>query len=316
MTQTSDYKIPLVDTQALEVLYTSLTLGSVTQTAAKLGLSQPMVSIILKRMRRIFKDELLVRAGNRMVPTALGVSLIPSLRASLVSLSEVFEVNETFDPATSVIEWNIGCPDFIATVFLSEVVSIIHDEAPGCRVTIYPLAKDLLITEALANGNLDIVIGNWLDPPDTLHMAPLLQDEIVCLMARDNPLAKGMTEREYFEAGHVLPLPFASAYQGVIDQHLSQLRLTRNVMVTVPYFSLAPHILANTDLIFTTSRHFASFYANLLPLVVCPCPVSYPKMEFYLLWHARSQKDAGQKWLRSVLTRASQKLSISPTGLQ
>lgn len=311
MTQSSAYKIPHIDSQALEVLYTSLTLGSVTQTAAKLGLSQPMVSIILKRMRLVFKDELLVRAGNRMVPTALGASLVPSLWAALDSLSKVFEANETFAPATSTVEWKIGCPDFIATIFLSEVVSIIHDEAPSCRVTIYPLSKDLQLSEALASGNLDIVIGNWIDPPDTLHMAPLLQDEIVCLMAQNNPLAKGMTEGEYFEAGHIIPLPFATAYQGVIDEYLSRMRLKRNVMVNVPYFSLAPHIAANTDLIFTTCRHFANFYANLIPLLVCQCPVNYPKMEFYLLWHARTHKDAGQKWLRSVLARASQKLSIS-----
>ncbi len=111
----------------------------------------------------------------------------------------------------------------------------------------------------------------------------------------------------------MVPLPFAAAYRGVIDQYLDRRKLSRRVMVTVPYFNLAPYVLVNTDLIFTISRHFAHFYANLLPLAVCPCPVDYPRMEFYLLWHARSQKDAGHKWLRNAMTRASEKLNISPT---
>lgn len=312
MTRQSDYRLPLVDTQALQVLYTLLTLCSVTKTAARMGLSQPAVSLILKRLRRLFRDELLVRAGNNMVPTSYGGALIPTLEASLDSLADVFATNEPFDPATSHAVWSIGCPDYLATVYLSEVVGILRNEAPNTRVTIYPLTKDLLISNSLSDGTLDVVIGNWPQPPENLHTAPLLADDIVCLMASDHPLANGMTETQYFEAGHVVPLPFSPAYRGVIDQFLDRMKLSRRAMVTVPYFTLAPYVLVNTDLIFTISRHFANFYADHLPLSICPCPVDYPRMEFYLLWHARSQKDEGHKWLRSALTRASQKLNIGP----
>lgn len=313
MTRRSDHKIPPVDTQALQVLYSLLTLCSVTRTASHMGLSQPAVSIILRRLRLTFRDELLVRAGNAMVPTAHGEMLIPTLKTALDSLSDVFETPERFDPATSDARWSIGCPDYLATVYLSEAVAIIRNEAPNVSVTIHPLAQDLLVAQSLSDGTLDIVIGNWPQPPESLHMAPLLADDVVCLMAGDHPLADGMTERQYVEAGHVVPLPLASAYRGVIDQYLGQMKIARRAMVTVPYFGLAPYLLVNTDLIFTTSRHFADFYANLLPLAVRPCPIRFPRVEFYLLWHARSQKDAGHKWLRNVLSRASQKLNVLPS---
>lgn len=83
-------------------------------------------------------------------------------------------------------------------------------------------------------------------------------------------------------------------------------------MVTVPYFNLAPYVLVKTDLIFTISKNFADFYADLLPLAIYPCTINFPKIKFYLLWHARSQKDIGHRWLRNALMRASQKLNISP----
>lgn len=314
MTRQSDYKLPQLDIQALQVLYTLLSLCSVTKTAARMDLSQPAVSITLRRLRMAFADELLVRAGNNMVPTTLGTALMPVLKTSLDSLADVFATNEPFDPSTSHAAWRLGCPDYLATVYLTEVVEILRKEAPNASVTIYPLTKDLLVANSLSDGTLDIVIGNWPQPPENLHTAPLLADDLVCLMARDHPLAGGMSQTQYFEAGHVVPLPFAPSYRGVIDQYLDRMKLSRRAMVTVPYFNLAPYILVNTDLIFTISKHFANFYANLLPLTVCPCPVDYPRMEFYLLWHARSQKDDGHRWLRQVLSRASQKLNISPRG--
>lgn len=314
MTNQMDHKLPLLDTQTLQVLYTLLVERSVTRTAIRLNQSQPAVSITLKRLRTLFADELLVRTGNRMVPTARGENLVPILRDALDSLSRVFAAKEVFDPATSTAAWQIGCPDYLATAYLAEVVGILRKEAPNTRVTVFPLGKDLLVADALSEGTLDLVIGNWPEPPENLHTAPLLADDVVCLMAKDHPLAEGMTAGQYFEAGHVVPLPFASAHRGVIDQHLNRMKATRKAMITVPFFSMIPHILANTDLIFTISRHFAKYYSNLLPLAICPCPIDYPKMEFYLLWHARSQRDDAHKWLRSVFTRASQKLNISPAA--
>ncbi|MBL8529427.1 MAG: hypothetical protein JNL68_17215 [Burkholderiales bacterium] len=46
--------------------------------------------------------------------------------------------------------------------------------------------------------------------------------------------------------------------------------------------------LPGTDLVFTTSRHFAQYYANLLPLAMLPAPIDFPRMRFYQLWHDRT----------------------------
>lgn len=307
-----DQKLPALDTQMLQVLCTLLVERSVTRTALRMGLSQPAISLALKRLRVLFADELLVRTGNRMVPTTRGEALLPALRQAIESLGRVFATEGAFDSTLSQASWRIGCPDYLATAYLAEVIGTLHSEAPNARLTVHSLGPDLNVSDALSDGELDLVIGNWPDPPLNLHMAPLLADDIVCLMADGHPLAQGMTVEQYLEAGHIVPLPFASTHRGVIDQHLSRAKLTRKAKVTVPFFSMAPYILINTDLIFTISRHFAVYYANLMPLSICPCPIDYPKMEFYLLWHGRSQRDDGHRWLRGVFSRASQKLNIEP----
>ena len=72
--------------------------------------------------------------------------------------------------------------------------------------------------------------------------------------------------------------------------------------MTVPYFSLAPSLLPGTDLIFTTSRHFAEHYARQLPLTVLSAPIDFPTMRFYQLWHSRTQHSQSHAWLRSLLS--------------
>ena len=57
-----------------------------------------------------------------------------------------------------------------------------------------------------------------------------------------------------------------------------RLRLTRNARVIVPFFSMAPHLLPGTDLIFTISRRFTDHDAGLLPLVIVPCWIDFPSM--------------------------------------
>jgi DNA-binding transcriptional LysR family regulator len=110
-----------------------------------------------------------------------------------------------------------------------------------------------------------------------------------------------MTRAQYLRAPHLVPLAFSSAHRGIIDRHLATLRVTRNTRVVVPFFTMAPHLLVGSDLIFTISRHFAEHYARLLPLAVVPCPIDFPRMRFYQMWHGRSQASEAHRWLRGVL---------------
>lgn len=309
-----DRPLGLVDTQLLRVLHTLLIERSVTRTAVRLNLSQPAVSAALRRLRDAFGDELLVRNGNAMAPTPRGLALQQPLREVLDGLARMFDGDGgAFEPAVAQTSFRIGCPDYLATVFLGRVVAALRKEAPATRLTVHPLAPGYHFETALADGELDIVIGNWPEPPPNLHIAPLLTDDIVCLMDRRHPLAgTEMTLAQYLEAPHVVPLAFSSTHRGVIDQHLARLRLTRNAIVTVPFFSIAPHLLPGTDLIFTISRHFASHYAAFLPLAVARCPVDYPPMRFYQLWHERSHAAAAHKWLREVLGRAARDVLSEP----
>jgi DNA-binding transcriptional LysR family regulator len=298
MARTND---PL-DTYLLRVLVTLLIERNLTRVATRMNQTQPAISAALRKLRLVFKDELLVRSGNAMVPTPRGLEVLDSARLALNSIDRLFLAGEVFEPFNTELLFKIGCPDYLSTVFLAGVTQELHRQAPQARLLVHPLGPGFDFEQALANGELDVVIGNWPEPPEQLHMAPLLEDDIVCLMDSHHPLANSaLTRDQYLKASHIVPLPYSSTHRGVIDKYLAGLRVTRNARLIVPFFSMAPHLLPGTDLIFTISRHFAEHYAAFLPLKVVACPIDFPRMRFYQIWHSRTHGSEAHQWLRSVL---------------
>lgn len=299
----------LLDTYLLKVFSLLVSERSVSRVALKLNQSQPAVSVALKRLREIFGDPLLVREKGGMVPTEKALSLLPHARSALAEVEQMLVQPEAFDPHSSRHDFRIGSPDYLAPLFMGSVSARLRRQAPHARLSMHALGPDFDFERSLAEGELDVVIGNWPEPPDRMHLSVLLEDEIVCLVAADHPLAaRGLGLDDYRRAVHVVPMPYSVSQRGVIDGVLAANRIDRDERVVVQSFNLAPYLLPGTDLVFTTSRHFAAFYARLLPLAIVEAPVAFPPMRFYQLWHQRSHHAPAQRWLRGLLGDCGRRL--------
>lgn len=299
----------LLDTYLLKVFSLLVAERSVSRVALKLNQSQPAVSVALKRLREIFGDPLLVREKGGMVPTEKALSLLPHARSALAEVEQMLVQPEAFDPHSSRHDFRIGSPDYLAPLFMGSVSARLRRQAPHARLSMHALGPDFDFERSLAEGELDVVIGNWPEPPDRMHLSALLEDEIVCLVAADHPLAaRGLSLDDYRRAVHVVPMPYSVSQRGVIDAVLAANRIDRDERVVVQSFNLAPYLLPGTDLVFTTSRHFAAFYARLLPLAIVAAPVAFPPMRFYQLWHQRSHHAPAQRWLRGLLGDCGRRL--------
>ena len=292
-----------VDSYLLRVLVTLVTERNVSRTAIRLNQSQPAISTALKRLREVFDDPLLVREKGGMAPTERALALREHARRALGEIDAMRAGAEQFDPASSPQTFRIGSPDFMVASFLAGAVARFCREAPRARLAVLPLGPAFDYEAALAQGELDVVIGNWPQPPQHLHLSVLLEDEIVCLMGRRDPrAARGLTREQYLAARHVVPLPYSPSQRGVVETHLAGLRLARDARIVVPYFELAPYLLVDTDLVFTTARQFAAHFARLLPLAISSAPFDFPRMRFYQLWHERSQDAPAHRWFRGLLS--------------
>ncbi|MDI1239826.1 MAG: LysR family transcriptional regulator [Polaromonas sp.] len=296
-----------IDLHLIRVLNTVLTERSVSRAAIRLGMYQPAVSAALKRLRELAGDPLLVRSGAGMVPTDAGLRMIDPSARILRAAEVLFSDARGFDPATATSTFSLACSDYMDPLFLPQLVAQIKNTAPLCHVDIHPLSGASDYRTRLAQGEVDIVVGNWPAPPDDLHMARLFGDEVVCLVAQDHPAARrGWDSASWLAAEHVAPTPTHPGAKGVIDEHLDKLGLQRNITVRCPHFGLIPAMVASSLLVLTTGRQYCERYTATLPLKILPCPVDFPRMMYYQLWHERTHASASAKWLRDrVKTVAS-----------
>ena len=296
-----------IDLHLIRVLHTVLTERSVSKAAIRLGMHQPAVSASLKRLRDFAGDPLLVRSGAGMVPTEAALRMVEPAASILRAAEMLFSDARGFSPATAQNTFRVGASDYLDPMFLPQLVAQIKSQAPLCHIEILPLSAALDYRAQLAQGEVDVVIGNWPQPPDDLHMGRLFGDEVVCLVGKDHPaVRRGWDINGWLAAEHIAPTPTHPGARGVIDAHLDSLGLQRSITARCAHFSLIPSIVASSLLVLTTGRQYCERYVAHLPLAMLPCPVEFPRLMYYQLWHARTHHSAAAIWLRdSVKTVAS-----------
>lgn len=308
-------KDTLVDLSLLRVFCVLMGERSVSRTAVRLEMSQPAVSLALGRLREHFSDQLLMRGRGGMVPTDRALTILPRIQSLLIDAEALAEDTAPFDISACNHSFTIASPDYLAPIFLGDVIAAARREAPGVRLVIRALGPDFDFETALAKGEIDTVIGNWPSPPNYLRRSVLLEDEVVCVMGKHHKLAQGrFTQADYLAAAHIAPVSYSVAHRGLVETHLSRLRLVRDRTVALSYFGMAPYLLLESDLLFTTSRHFASYFAAFLPLAVRTSPIRFPAMTFYQLWHERSHHAPTHRWLRDLITRSRRSIDSSPSA--
>lgn len=293
-----------IELSLIRTFHTVITERSVSRAALRLSSSQPAVSGQLRRLRGLIGDPLLVRAGNGMAPTAVALALLPAAAQVLQGAQQLFgglAAGQAFAPQAAQQVFRVAVSDYLDPLFLPELVARVRTQAPGTTLELLPLTRDYDYRGQLARGEVDLVIGNWLSPPAELHLGRLVSDELVCLVGRDHPAVRNprqWTAERYLASDHVAPTPLHAGGVGVVDELLRAQGLERRIVVRSPHFGLAPAMVARAPLVLTTGRQFCARYIGGLPVRVVRCPVEFPPLTYYQLWHDMTHGAAALRWLR------------------
>ena len=299
-----------IDLHLIRVLHTVLVERNVSRAALRLGMSQPAVSTALRRLRDLAGDPLLVRSGAGMQPTDAALQMIEPAAAILRAAEGLFSQARGFEPQHATRTFRIAASDYLDPLFLPQLVAHIKAQAPGCAVEIFPLSHDVHYQTQLAQGEVDVVIGNWPEPPSQLHQSPLFDDEVVCLVSQSHPaVRRGWDVDAWLHTEHIAPMPTFPGARGVIDMQLDALGLQRQITARCAHFSLMPDIVAKSLLVLTTGRQFCERFTTRLPLAILPCPVPLPRLTYYQLWHPRTHHSMAAVWLREAVKNVALMLS-------
>ena len=85
--------------------------------------------------------------------------------------------------------------------------------------------------------------------------------------------------------------------------------------VTLPYFTLVPHTLIQSDLDFHHDKSVRRYCPNTLPLTL-PAPLDFPPIRYYQLWHERCHYSDDVRWFRILVSDAAKSLTKVPATLR
>ncbi len=146
-----------VDANLLVTLDALLVDASVTRAAERLGRSASAISHALAKLREIFADELFVRAGQKLVPTAKAMELAPTVHVILAGMESLLRPNKPFDPSNSMRDFAVAASEAGELILLQPLRQRLRPQAPNVRVDWMSSHREEN-TEALRNGRCHFVI--------------------------------------------------------------------------------------------------------------------------------------------------------------
>lgn len=284
-----------VDLNLLVTLDVLLLERSVTLAGRRLGRTPSAMSHALGRLRELFGDPLLVRAGHQLVPTPAAEALRAPLAELLRGVAGLLR-QTPFDPARARRSFRIIASDYLQRLILPGLTEVVRTQAPGVDLHILPVQANL--EQTLAEDAADLALGVALTAPESLRMRALGADHFVCV-ARPDAWTCGDDPARWAALPHVLVAP-GGRPGGPVDSALAALGLRRRIALTLSNFLAALDIVATTDLVLTLPGRLA---AALAPpgLLHRPPPLALPPIRLLALWHPRVDAEPGHQWLRERL---------------
>ncbi len=298
-----------VDLNLIAVFDAIMSEGNLSSAGQRLGMSQSAVSHALSRLRSITGDELFVRTGRGMRPTAHALSLAAPLRSAVDLVQQALAKRRKGDPPFGperifVVDLPVGF-DFVfvppllaaATAFSHGVQLRVHSDRAG------------ELTSDLRYGETELALD--LEPATAkgLNCEPLYIDEFaVCARKTNLHLSDGLSIDHYLAAHHVTLKWTRSAEGSPVDDRLALLGIDRRTRIAMPTLAGCASVVACSDLLFTIHRKVAMALAVRFDLAVFAMPIPIAPVTLYQIWHQRYDIDPGHNWLRNSVGQIARSL--------
>jgi DNA-binding transcriptional LysR family regulator len=300
-----------VDANLLVTLDALLVDASVTRAAERLGRSASAISHALAKLREIFADELFVRAGQRLVPTAKALELAPTVHVILAGMESLLRPSKPFDPSLSMREFAAVSSEAGELILVEPLRQRLQSLAPSVHVNWTPLHREDTI-DALRNARSHFVIdieGAQIEVPD-VRVAKLFDDTLTTVARPRHAFAVKKPKAAAFAAAdHVAvnTLPTLEA----MDRALAGERLSCNVSSRVSSALVGVLVVLNSDALLTLPASLAAILEKQFGLVRIAQPVGPIAFPLRLLWHSSYDRDECHQWVRGELAKIAQEIAGS-----
>ena len=271
---------------------------SVTRAAGRLSLTQPTVSGMLQRLRRVFSDDLFVRTSHGIVPTPRGEALAGPVKELLADAQRLLTA-QAFDPESAEGTIRICASDYLQHAVITPLIAVLRRRAPRLKVLVAP-RQELSLAGLMARGEIDLYVCNREVAEPDLPFSHLYRDRYICVARRNHALKTArISLKELCAFDHLLVHPTGRSLWGPVDTALSAVGRGRRVAVAVPSFHTLFELLKSEDfLAFVPERLLRKRRAD---LKIFETDVKIAPIDVIASWHPRVSRDARHHWLRQTV---------------
>jgi len=299
-----DLNLASVDLNLLPALEALLHRRHVTRAAEDVGLSQPAMSHVLARLRRVLDDDLLVRGPSGLALTPRAKEIAPRVTA-ILNAAKVIYRPPPFEPSKGRRVVHLAGCDWHSILFAPDLMNRIREEAPWIELSIENYTRDVF--KRLVDGSVDLVFFNAETPlPPGAVSTVIGEDRYALVMREKHPAAaKKWTLAEYAKWESVVVSLIGDGTSD-IDARLAKAGLTRRIGLSTPHFMGCLAIVSATDMITTTSHLFATRHAKAYRLIVREPP--FPEVRFTntLIGSALRMNDPVIRWFCAIVKEVSE----------
>eukprot|EP01030_Chromulinospumella_sphaerica_P006391 gene6391-6250_t len=254
---------------------------STSIAAQNLGVTQSAVSSSLKRLRQTYSDRLFTLVGRRMEPTPFCAQIAPRLLQSLALIRAAESQMIEFDPAGCRKAFTVRMLDVGEVVCLPPILKELARVAPLARMNTVSGGMDETLN-GLATGRIDLAMGFMPTLQTDIHRLPVFSQHYVCAMRREHPLAnKTMSLDDFIAWNHLLVEAGGTGHQA-LERALIDAGGADCIKIRLPHHLSSPHLLLETDVIWTLPCALARTLGRYFPLVIQPLPLQIPSFEIDL----------------------------------
>jgi len=304
-----------LDLNLLRVFEAVIRLRSVSAASRELNVTPSAVSHALGRLRRALDDELFFFIDPDMKPTQRALELQPGIHEGLLHIDRALNAL-SFEAVQSRRNFRISVSDYAAAVILPRLLPEMLASAPHARLRVFPENR-IDVVQHLDDGKVGFAIGWFRDIPPRMRRATILIEREAIVARVGHPLSGvPVTKEELLTFPHAVvdlmgdqersPEGFM-VNRGVerrvwIEQILSESEgdsatLDRLAVITVPHFAAIPLLLENTDMLATMPERLALRETQRGTLCMIDLPYEPLSVPIEVVWHTRSDQDAGLQWL-------------------
>jgi DNA-binding transcriptional LysR family regulator len=206
-----------MEIRQLRYFASTVRLGSVGAAAAEHFVTQPAVSLQIKKLEEELGQKLLARRGRQLLPTEAGAAL--AARAEeIIRLLSALEADLSGMKQLASGTLRLGNTDAASVYVLPDVYRAFHNKYAGVRVEIM-VAETRRLLDALRARTIEIAIATLPIAERGLVVEAIYQEELVPVARPDHPLAsrRGATLADL--AGQdLITYPAGAVTRGMIDR--------------------------------------------------------------------------------------------------